>query len=516
MEKKYKIILGLVVLLGFLVRVVGISDPDTGFYVDEASLGYNARSIWETGSDEYGQKIPMAFRSFGDYKSPLFVYAAIPLVNVFGEMLGVRLTAALLGTMTIWLVAEIAKKLSGNKAGLIAGATLAILPWHVNLSRHGIEAVLASALLAGALLLFVSKKYRAGLVILALSTLAYHATKYVSPLLAFIVVAKLWRGKTDFNKTKTGWVLVGMIWLIVLMINVQPFSNTRALGVQQDFSLRNLLAAYVSYFNPRILMLGDWQVRNNIYGVSNVWLWTIALFYAGIWKAFKKNRFGFFVILATLFLSPLPASATIDPFHSIRALTMVIPISILAGIGGGWILTNLGGWQASNPRGWLVGVAVIIGFQMFFLSERVLVQNKLTAYGGWLGGYEQLVDEVLKLDTTGYTQVVVDTTDRAAMYSLWQVFGGVDTKQKIPLPHRTNYYESFDWLTPESLILKNHEEVFFKPVYWPEDQKEANVLYVGSVWRFDPDAIRRAGAEVMVEIKDPTGKIVWMAVATKD
>ena len=83
MEKKYKIILGLVVLLGFLVRVVGISDPDTGFYVDEASLGYNARSIWETGSDEYGQKIPMAFRSFGDYKSPLFVYAAIPLVNVF-------------------------------------------------------------------------------------------------------------------------------------------------------------------------------------------------------------------------------------------------------------------------------------------------------------------------------------------------------------------------------------------------------------------------------------------------
>ena len=171
--------------------------------------------------------------------------------------------------------------------------------------------------------------------------------------------------------------------------------------------------------------------------------------------------------------------------------------------------------QASHSRCVILVVVVLVGFQTLFLSERILVQNKLTAYDGWLGGYEQLVDEVMELDTNGYTKIVADTADRAADYSLWQVFGGVDTKQKIPLPHQVGYYEPVTWQTPESLILKSGQEVFFRPVYWPEDQKESNVLYVGSVWRFDPDAVKRAGAEIVVETKDPTGKTVWMAVATQ-
>jgi len=105
---------------------------------------------------------------------------------------------------------------------------------------------------------------------------------------------------------------------------------------------------------------------------------------------------------------------------------------------------------------------------------------------------------------------------KPATYSLWQVFGKVDTKQKMPLINQIPYYQPLIWHGPESLILESGQEVYFKQVYWPEDQKKPNTLYVGSVWRFDPDAIKRAEAEVMIEIKDPTGKVVWMAVATKN
>ena len=167
MKKRYTVILGLIILLGFCIRVIGISDPNTGFYVDEASLGYNAKSIWETGSDEYGQKLPLAFRSFGDFKTPLFVYASIPFVVMFGEVVGIRVSSAIFGVLTIWLVAELARKLSGDKAGIFAGLILCLLPWHVNLSRHGIEATLAGVMLAGALLLVLKRKYRSGLLILA-------------------------------------------------------------------------------------------------------------------------------------------------------------------------------------------------------------------------------------------------------------------------------------------------------------------------------------------------------------
>jgi|GEM_PF-1347534 hypothetical protein len=530
MRKTYQIILGLIVLLGLLIRVVGIADVETGFYVDEASIGYNALSILETGTDEYGQRLPMAFRSFGDYKSPLFVYTVMPLVAVFGVVMGVKLTTVLLGVLTIWLVAEFARKIVGEGAkkndqgrgewaGILAGLSLSVLPWHVNLSRHGVEPVLAGCLLAGTLLLLVNKNYKNGMIVLALSTLAYHSTKYISPLLALVVVIGNWRKGVDFKKDRFGWLLVGLVWLGVLWINIQPFSNFRALGVQQAFSIRNILASYLSYFSPRMLSLGDGLVINNIYGVSNVWLWVIGLFYIGVWRSVKilkkdgfKN-FGVLLLLASLLLAPLPASATIDPFHAIRALIMVVPISILTGVGGEWVLGKV---KKKYLAVLITGMVILIGGQTTLLIERMLVQNKVTAYESWIGGYQQLVEEVMELDINNYTKIVADTTDRAADYSLWQVFGKVDTKQKIPLPHGVNYYEAVDWQTPESLTLRSNQEIFFKPIYWPEDQKMSNTLYVGSVWRFDKEALLRAGAETVIEIKDLTGKVVWMAVATKD
>lgn len=510
MKKNYKIILGLILSLGFLIRVSGIADNNTGFYVDEASLGFNARSILETGSDEYGQELPLAFRSFGDFKSPLFIYVSMPLVGLTGEVIGVRLTSAILGALTVLLVAGIARKIAGEKAGLVAGAALAILPWHVNLSRHGVEAVLATTLLAGAILLISYKKYRQALVVLALSTFAYHSTKYVSPLLALLIATKV-----KFGKEKIKWLIAGIVWFMALFIIVQPFANVRALGVKQALSIRNMLAAYLAYFSPRMLILGDWQARNGVYGASNVWLWVTGFFYVGIWQAVKRLKengksFSFLFVLATLILAPFPAAATIDPFHSIRALIMVIPLTILAGIGGDRILS-----PSSHLRGVILGVVVLIGFQVFLLSERLLVQNKLVSYDNWGGGYQQLVEGVLKLNKD-YSKIVVDTTDASAVYSLWQVFGKVPTKNKIPLPLETGYYKPIKWQGPKSLVLGNGLKIYFKPVYWPDDQKAPNTLYVGSVWRFDKDALLRAGAETMVEIKDPSGKVVWMAVATKN
>jgi 4-amino-4-deoxy-L-arabinose transferase-like glycosyltransferase len=509
MKKKYNTLLGLILLIGLFIRTVGIADVNSGFYVDEASIGYNAKSILETGSDEYGQNFPLAFRSFGDYKSPLFVYANIPLVSVFGSAVGARLTSAILGVITIWLVAEITRKLSGGKAGLLAGIILATLPWHANLSRHGVEPVLSSVLLSGAILCFMNKRRMLGFLGLALSTLAYHSTKYISPILALLILIIMKEKK--INKNKIGKILVGLVWVAVMIINIQGFSNFRALGV---ISINGVVASYLSYFNPKVLMLGDRITINNIYGISNVSVVVVFLFFIGAWQVVKmvvknNNRSNFLLLIFVLLLSPLPASATIDPFHAIRALTMVVPLSIFAGIGGEWIINK------SHLRGVILVVMVLVGFQVFSLSEKILVQNKLMAYEGWIGGYEQLINEVMKLDTSGFTKVVVDTTDRPADYSLWQVFGKVDTKQKIPLPLQHKYYDTTNWQGPESLILENGLRVFFKPVYWPDDQRIPNTLYVGSVWRFDPDAIKRAGAEVVVEVKDPTGKVVWMAVATK-
>ena len=36
-----------------------------GFFVDEASIAYNAHTIAQTGADEHGYRFPLYFRAFG-------------------------------------------------------------------------------------------------------------------------------------------------------------------------------------------------------------------------------------------------------------------------------------------------------------------------------------------------------------------------------------------------------------------------------------------------------------------
>jgi 4-amino-4-deoxy-L-arabinose transferase-like glycosyltransferase len=73
-----------IICVAALLRFYHLSTVPPHLTPDEASLGYNAYSILKTGKDEYGQSLPIIFKSFGDYKPGLYVYATVPFVAVFG------------------------------------------------------------------------------------------------------------------------------------------------------------------------------------------------------------------------------------------------------------------------------------------------------------------------------------------------------------------------------------------------------------------------------------------------
>jgi len=88
--------------LGLLLRIVGLSDHPAGFTPDEASFGYDAYSVLRTGRDQWGNFLPLSFKSFGDYKLPLYGYLAVPFVAVFGlSEFAVRLPNVVVGSMAI-------------------------------------------------------------------------------------------------------------------------------------------------------------------------------------------------------------------------------------------------------------------------------------------------------------------------------------------------------------------------------------------------------------------------------
>jgi 4-amino-4-deoxy-L-arabinose transferase-like glycosyltransferase len=127
-----------------VVRVYDIGGNPPGFFCDEASYGYNAYSILETGKDEHGARLPLFFRAFGEYKLPVYTYSQIPFIAAFGlSELAVRLTTAAYGVLTVLAVYLLVRALFRREAlAVAAAAVLAVLPWHIHYSRTGLGEII--------------------------------------------------------------------------------------------------------------------------------------------------------------------------------------------------------------------------------------------------------------------------------------------------------------------------------------------------------------------------------------
>lgn len=204
-----------IVIAGIGIRLYKFSSVPPGFYWEEAALGYDAYSVMLTGNDHHGTHLPLlSFESFGDWKPPLYFYAAIPSIYAFGlTPFAVRLPSLVAGVLLIIGVfvfgntffnfdtkIRFSNKKTTNfpsipvQIGLVAALLVAIEPWTVHFSRAAWEANVATALLLwGTTLIFfaVSKHTNVVRIILSLlsglflglSMYTYHAARFIAPAL---------------------------------------------------------------------------------------------------------------------------------------------------------------------------------------------------------------------------------------------------------------------------------------------------------------------------------------------
>ena len=133
-HKIHIIIIFLILSIAFLLRFYKLGEIPAGFYQDESAIGYNAYSVMETGKDEHGQTFPLYFKSFGDYKLPVYIYLTALSVQTFGlNEFAVRFPSALFGFLTVVVFYFFVKELTRNKPlSIISTAFLAISPWHLH------------------------------------------------------------------------------------------------------------------------------------------------------------------------------------------------------------------------------------------------------------------------------------------------------------------------------------------------------------------------------------------------
>jgi len=158
MEKKTKLFLIFTFLIAFFLRFYKLGEVPYGLYQDETAIGYNAYSILKTGRDEHGQMFPLYFKSFGDYKLPLYIYLSAIPIKLFGlNSFSVRFVSAICGFLTVVLIYLLVKDILKNKnLAALTAFLIALNPWHLHYSRATFEVSLSLFLIFLGTILFYS------------------------------------------------------------------------------------------------------------------------------------------------------------------------------------------------------------------------------------------------------------------------------------------------------------------------------------------------------------------------
>lgn len=155
-EKTYTILFWVVMFIGISARVWRFGSVPGGLNQDEAFAGYEAWSLLHYGIDSAGYRFPVYLTAWGSGMNALNTYLMIPLIAVFGlKVWVIRLPQLIVACFTLPAVYDIMKIISDRQRALLSLFLLAICPWHIMLSRWGLESNLAPGFLMFGLYFFL-------------------------------------------------------------------------------------------------------------------------------------------------------------------------------------------------------------------------------------------------------------------------------------------------------------------------------------------------------------------------
>lgn len=375
-HKIYIFVLLLVLLIGFLLRFYKLGEIPSGFYQDESAIGYNAYSIIKTGKDEHGQPFPLYFKSFGDYKLPVYIYLTALSIQIFGlNEFAVRFPSALFGFLTVIVFYFFVKELTKNRPlSIISTAFLAICPWHLHYNRATFEVSISLFLFVlGGLFLYKSFYNKTpfaflfGSVCFIISFYSYNLTRFLAPALYLLFLVS---NKSQVKKIpKKEQLLTVFVSSILFIPFVETFFQSGGIASAQGtliFSSKAVqapLLEFRSYFveQPLIaklffsnLPLTIWQYLQNVvssfapsfffvfgsphgnHGIGNVgqfYLFQFPLMVLGmITIVLEKPRWSKFFILWALVIIFI-VSLTREVPHATRSFFLIVPFEIFSGFG---------------------------------------------------------------------------------------------------------------------------------------------------------------------------------------
>lgn len=374
---KPRLSLFLIVIVGFLLRVLFINSSPPALYGDELTITLDVYSILKTGQDQLGNFLPLTFHMSAGRPAG-YVYGSIPFVAIFGPTaIGVRALSILSGIGVIILLYLLGKKLFSEKVGLLAAVIGAVSPWEISLSRGGFEAHFALFLaLLGTYLFILAKQKPILYIFSALSfglTLHTYLTYKVTILLFLPLLLWYHRGLKKVILENKKYVLIGIFVFIVLgglafsqtflagsenrFLNINIFSQSNIKdSIEQKINSERQITKlpwflsivfynkpveftkifienYLQNFSIDFLILhGDRNPRHNMATMGEIYFVELILIFIGLVTFWNQARRVVLFLIFWILLAPIP-TAVVDLPHALRSAFMLPPLVLLSALG---------------------------------------------------------------------------------------------------------------------------------------------------------------------------------------
>jgi MFS family permease len=180
-------------VIGLLVRVWSFGDIPPGLNQDEASTAYDAYALIHHGIDRHGYRFPVVLVSWGSGMYALAAYVAAPFIGLFGlSVWSARLPFFLAGMAALPMFFVLLHDATNRQTARIGVLLLSLCPWHIMISRWGLDSNLFPFVFLVATLLLQRSAKRPRLLVAAafvygLALYAYGTAYVVVP--AFIGLA---------------------------------------------------------------------------------------------------------------------------------------------------------------------------------------------------------------------------------------------------------------------------------------------------------------------------------------
>ena len=393
---------------GLFLAVIPGNPP--GSYRDESSISYNAYTVSQTGRDQYGAVTPLFFRSFGDYKSPAYVYLLAGVFRVAGPSIeAARLLSAVLGLLAVVALGLLATRITGRtEVGALTVVLAALTAWLFEVTRLVFEV----AALPVVIVLFLHAlwsgrercAWRNALAIggtLGLMTYTYAAGRGLAPLFALglLFFARAW-----------GWRGLARAWLVYVVTLVplavyayrHPGALSARLGVttyvHAGLSAHDIIGTFVFNYLHDVdpwawVVHGDPEVRQHVHGSGgSLLLAVVVLAIGGIIEAARRRRaepWWWFAAFA-LVVSPVPGSITFDRMHTLRMVALPILLLVFSALALAFLLERPG-WTG-RPLVAAAVVAAVVQGALFQWQFRSRGSDRVEAYEAT---YERVLDHAL-------------------------------------------------------------------------------------------------------------------------